>query len=99
VHGETRWIDCLVIPAKAPRPGRAHEFISFFLQPENAAGVSAGAKVDTGNAAAFALIPTDVRNNPVIFPPGDVLAKLPFLLDLGEAQKLYDDAWKRVKAV
>jgi spermidine/putrescine-binding protein len=99
VQGATRWIDCLVIPDKAPRPGRAHEFISFFLQPETAAGVSAGAKVDTGNAAAFALIPTDVRNNPVIFPPGDVLAKLPFLADLGDAQQLYDKAWKRVKAV
>ncbi len=99
VQGATRWIDCLVIPKKAPRPGRAHEFISFFLQPENAAGVSAGAKVDTGNAAAFDLIPTDVRNNPVIFPPSDVLANIPFLNDLGEAQKLYDDAWKRVKAV
>jgi spermidine/putrescine-binding protein len=98
VQGATRWIDCLVIPDKAPRPGRAHEFISFFLQPETAAGVSAGAKVDTGNAAAFALIPADVRNNPVIFPPGDVLAKLPFLADLGDAQKLYDDAWKRAKA-
>jgi spermidine/putrescine-binding protein len=98
VQGATRWIDCLVIPARAPRPGRAHEFISFFLQPENAAGVSAGAKVDTGNSAAYDLIPVDVRNNPVIFPPSDVLANLPFLTDLGDAQKLYDDAWKRVKA-
>ncbi len=98
VQGATRWIDCLVIPDKAPRSNRAHEFISFFLQPENAAGVSAGAKVDTGNAAAYDLIPVDVRNNPVIFPPNDVLAKLPFLVDLGDAQKLYDDAWKRVKA-
>jgi spermidine/putrescine-binding protein len=98
VQGATRWIDCLVIPEKAPRPGRAHEFISFFLQPENAAGVSAGAKVDTGNSAAYDLIPVDVRNNPVIFPPNNVLATLPFLTDLGDAQKLYDDAWKRVKA-
>jgi spermidine/putrescine transport system substrate-binding protein len=98
VQGATRWIDSLVIPARAPRPGRAHEFISFFLQGEHAAGVSAGAKVDTGNAAAFDLIPADVRNNPVIFPPSDVLAKLPFLADLGDAQALYDNVWRRVKA-
>jgi spermidine/putrescine-binding protein len=98
VQGATRWIDSLVIPTRAPRPNRAHEFLSFFLQPEHAAGVSAGAKVDTGNAAAFDLIPSDVRNNPVIFPPDDVLARLPFLNDLGDAQTLYDDAWRRVKA-
>jgi spermidine/putrescine-binding protein len=96
-QGATRWIDCLVIPDRAPRPGRAHQFISFFLDPLNAAGVSAGAKVDTGNAIAFDLIPTDVRNNPVIFPPAEVLAKLFFLNDLGDAEKLYNDAWKRIK--
>ncbi len=99
LQGATRWIDCLVIPEKAPRPSRAHEFISFLLQPENAAGVSAGAKVDTGNAAAYDLIPADVRNNPVIFPSSNALAKVPFLNDLGDAQKLYDAAWKRVKSV
>jgi spermidine/putrescine-binding protein len=98
VQGATRWIDSLVIPARAPRPGRAHEFMSFFLDGENAAGVSAGAKVDTGNAAAYDLLPSDVRNNPVIFPPSDVLAKLPFLNDLGDAQTRYDAAWQRVKA-
>jgi spermidine/putrescine transport system substrate-binding protein len=96
-QGAMRWIDCLVIPDRAPRPGRAHEFISFFLEPSNAAVVSAGAKVDTGNAGAFDLLPTDVRNNPVIFPPADVLAKLSFLEDLGDAEELYSDAWKRIK--
>jgi hypothetical protein len=28
-----------------------------------------------------------------------VLANLPFLTDLGDAQGLYDEAWRRVKAV
>ncbi len=96
-QGATRWIDCLVIPERAPRPGRAHEFISFFLEPANAAIISAGAKVDTGNAGAFDLIPADIRNNPVIFPPSDVLAKLSFLNDLGDAENLYNDAWKRIR--
>ncbi len=96
-QGAMRWIDCLVIPERAPRPGRAHEFISFFLDPASAAVVSAGAKVDTGNAGAFDLIPADVRNNPVIFPPIDVLSKLHFLKDLGEAEKVYTDAWKRIR--
>ena len=96
-QGAMRWIDCLVIPNRAPRPGRAHQFISFFLDPMNAAGVSGGAKVDTGNALAFDLIPADIRNNPVIFPPADVLAKLSFLNDLGDAESLYNDAWKRIR--
>jgi hypothetical protein len=36
--------------------------------------------VDTVNAAAFDLIPRDVRCNPAIFPPSDVVARLPFLV-------------------
>lgn len=48
VQGATRWIDSLVIPKDAARPGRAHEFISYFLRPDVSAGVSSAAKVDTG---------------------------------------------------
>jgi spermidine/putrescine-binding protein len=96
-QGAMRWIDCLVVPERAPRPGRAHQFMSFFLDPSNAAIVSAGAKVDTGNAAAFDLIPAGIRNNPVIFPPAEVLKGLAFLNDLGDAETFYDEAWKRVR--
>jgi putrescine transport system substrate-binding protein len=96
-QGATRWIDSLVIPADAARPGRAHEFISYFLKPEVAAGVSSAAKVDTGNAQAFERLAPEIRNNPTIFPPADVLKKISFLEALGEDQKKYDAAWKRVK--
>jgi putrescine transport system substrate-binding protein len=96
-QGATRWIDSLVIPADAARPGRAHEFISYFLKPEVAAGVSSAAKVDTGNAQAFERLAPEIRNNPTIFPPADVLKKLPFLEILGDDQKKFDEAWKQVQ--
>jgi spermidine/putrescine-binding protein len=96
-QGATRWIDSLVIPEDAARPGRAHEFISYFLRPEVAAAVSSAAKVDTGNAQAFERLAPEIRNNPTIFPPSDVLKKISFLENLGEDQKKFDDAWKRVQ--
>jgi putrescine transport system substrate-binding protein len=96
-QGATRWIDSLVIPTDAARPGRAHEFISYFLRPEVAAGVSSAAKVDTGNAQAFERLAPEIRNNPTIFPPSDVLKRLPFLEALGEDQQKFDAAWKQVQ--
>ena len=96
-QGATRWIDSLVIPTDAARPGRAHQFISYFLRPEVAASVSSAAKVDTGNVQAFERLAPEIRNNPTIFPPSDVLKKIPFLENLGDDQKKYDAAWKRIK--
>jgi spermidine/putrescine-binding protein len=96
-QGATRWIDSLVIPNDAARPGRAHEFISYFLRPEVAAGVSSAAKVDTGNAQAFERLAPEIRNNPTIFPPAEVLKKISFLENLGDDQQKFDAAWKRVK--
>ena len=97
-QGATRWIDSLVIPTDAARPGRAHQFISYFLRPEVAASVSSAAKVDTGNVQAFERLAPEIRNNPTIFPPSDVLKKIPFLENLGDDQKKYDAAWKQVQS-
>ena len=36
-------------------------------------------------------------NNPLIYPPADVLAKLPFQKDIGDAELEYSDRWTEVK--
>ena len=35
-------------------------------------------------------------SNAAIYPPDSVASKLAFIEDLGDAEKLYDEAWKRV---
>lgn len=55
-------------------------------------------KVDTGNAAARQFIPQEILDDPAIFPAPETLALLVFTEDLGEDDKLYEDAWARVKA-
>ena len=66
---------------------------------ERAANTNATtSQVDTGNQAALEFIPTEVLDNPVIFPPPETLAVLQFTEDLGEANALYDEAWARVES-
>ena len=94
--GGFRWIDSLCIPIAAPNPKGANLFVEFYLTPEISALNSVAAQVDTGNQAALQFVPSEVRDNPAIYPPQDVLARLRFIEDVGEAEKLYQQAWKRV---
>jgi spermidine/putrescine-binding protein len=94
--GGTRWVDLLCVPSAAPNPEGANRFIAFALDPAVAAANAAANLVDTGNRAARSQLPRDVLENPVVYPPAEVLARLRFLEDLGEDEALYDEAWKRL---
>jgi spermidine/putrescine transport system substrate-binding protein len=95
--GGLRWVDNLVIPSGAPRPANSHQFINFYLEPEVSASNSVAVRVDTGNKAARDFLPEEILNDPVIFPPEEILDRLYFTADLGEAEDLYEEAWKRVQ--
>jgi len=95
--GALRWVDSLAIPNDAPRKRAAEEFISYYLEPEVSAGVSRYVQVDTGNAAARDLLPAELLEDPVVFPPDDVLDRLVFTTYLGDAESLYSDGWDRVR--
>jgi len=95
--GALRWVDSLAIPTDAPRKKSAEAFISFYLQPEVSAGVSRYVQVDTGNRAARELLPDRLLDDPVVFPPEDVLDRLVFTAYLGADESLYTDGWDRVR--
>jgi spermidine/putrescine transport system substrate-binding protein len=97
-QGGGRWVDSLALPVNAPDPGNALTFMNWYLEPSVSAQVSNFVRVDTANAEAARLLLPDVRNDPIVFPPADVLSRLVFTRDLGPAEKLYQDAWKRVQA-
>jgi spermidine/putrescine transport system substrate-binding protein len=67
--------DCLCIPKDAPRPDNAHRFINFVLDARNGAEISDTIRYPTPNGAALALMPKAYRDNPVIFPPAEVMAR------------------------
>jgi spermidine/putrescine transport system substrate-binding protein len=67
--------DSLCIPKGAPRPDNAHRFINHVLGAKAGAEIADTIRYPTPNGAALALMPADYRDNPVIFPPADVLAR------------------------
>jgi spermidine/putrescine transport system substrate-binding protein/spermidine/putrescine transport system permease protein len=96
-EGASLFIDSLVIPASAPHPELAHAFIDFTLEPEIAAEICRTMYYSSPNRAALPLLSKEMRENPAIFPPPDVMARLELIEDLGESTVLWDRLWTEVK--
>ncbi|MBS0378201.1 MAG: polyamine ABC transporter substrate-binding protein [Proteobacteria bacterium] len=91
-------LDVLVIPADAPHVRNAHLFIDYLLRPDVAARNSLLIKY--ANAVTPALQPLDpaVLNDPGVFPPPEVRAKLvPERPRPPEFQRILTRAWTRFK--
>jgi spermidine/putrescine transport system substrate-binding protein len=91
------WTDLIAIPKNAPNPKGAHAFINFLLEPEAGARLATFNRYATPNAAAKAFIPPEDLANPAIYPDEEALKNMEYLEDLGEANRLYDEAWVLVK--
>ena len=90
--------DTLAIPKGAPHPKNAHAFINYMLDAEVDKKITETILYPTPNAAAKALMPDSYKNNPVIFPPADVLAKCEYAKFNEKLQPLYEEAFTKVRA-
>ncbi len=95
-EGTIIWFDMYAVPADAPHADNAHAFINFMMRPEVAAANSNFVNYATGNAASVALVNEDVRNDPGVYPPPEVKAKLfPDLAETEEFTRLLNRSWTR----
>lgn len=97
-EGGLLWMDNFVIPANAKNKDNAHAFINFMLRPDVAAQCCEEYGYPTPNTAAMELLPDELRNSPVIFPPSEVVARSEFQNDVGEAILVYEKYWHMLKA-
>jgi spermidine/putrescine transport system substrate-binding protein len=96
-EGAMLWMDSLVIPKGAAHVENAHKFIDFLLRPEIAKMVSEEIGYATPNLEAVKLLPTEVRENRVIYPNEDDLKNAEFQTDVGEAITTYEKYWEALK--
>lgn len=91
--------DCLCIPVGAPHLEDAHAFINYLLDPEAGKKITEEILYPTPNAAVRALMPDEYKNNSVIFPPADVMAKSEYgAFEGDERSRLYEEIFTRVNA-
>lgn len=97
-EGASFWVDSFAVPSGAEHVDNALKFIDYMLRPEVAKQVVEEFGYSTPNQAAQALLPDEIRNNPVIFPPSEVVKKGEFQNDVGETMKLYNGYWEKLKS-
>jgi len=90
--------DMVAIPADAPHAKNAHLFINFLLRPQIAAQDTNYVKYANGDDPALEDLAPAVRNDPGIYPPPQVRAKLvPELAKTPQFTRLLNRMWTRFK--
>lgn len=97
-EGSEIWIDSMCIPAKAPNLDAAHKWINWILDPEVGASLSNYNQYATPNDAAIPYLTKEDLKNPGIWPTPEIIETLHFVKDLGNDNKIIDQAWTRVKS-
>jgi putrescine transport system substrate-binding protein len=97
-EGAMLWIDMMAIPADAPHPANALAFIDDILRPEVAASISDAVAYANPNLKATPLVDAGIRNDPNIYPPDSVRARLFFdQAATPQYERLRTRAWQRAK--
>jgi spermidine/putrescine-binding protein len=96
-EGGVVWADNLAIPKTAPSQYTAEVFINYLLRPEVGAKITNYTWYGSPNKASTEFIDEEILEEPAIYPPPEVMEKLEFLADVGEATMLYDRMWTEVK--
>jgi putrescine transport system substrate-binding protein len=76
VEGTVIWFDTLAVPADAKHPKNAHAFINFLMDPQIAASNSNAVNYANPNPASLTYVSDNVKNDPGVYPPAEVKARL-----------------------
>jgi putrescine transport system substrate-binding protein len=97
-EGAPQWFDMLAIPKDAKHPDNAYALINYLLQPEVAAANTNFIHYANPVPKATPLVSEEIRNDPTIYPPADVAAKMfTYSINPPEVDKLYTRLWSEIK--
>lgn len=96
-EGAGFWIESFVIPARASHLENAYKFIDYILRPEVAALLVQELDHATPNRSGRELLEESMRNNRIIFPAPEIMAKAEFQKDVSEVMDLLRLCWQLLK--
>jgi Spermidine/putrescine-binding periplasmic protein len=98
-EGALAFFDVFAMPADAKNKDEAYQFLNYLLRPDVIAHISDHVYYANANKEATSLVSADIRNNPAIYPPDDVFAKL-FTLKVQDPKidRVRTRAWTKVKS-
>lgn len=84
-EGALRWTDVMAIPKNARHPKNAHKFIDYLMEAETIAAITNYVAYANANSASAPLIDKAIAEDPAIYPPPSVQAKLSGMGELSPA--------------
>lgn len=96
-EGGVIWVDNMCVTASSQRQETAMHFINYLLDGEVGAAITNFTYYASPNAAAKPFIEAEILEDPGIYPPDEVMAKLDWLVDVGDAIFIYDRIWTQIK--
>jgi spermidine/putrescine-binding protein len=95
-EGSNIWVDSIVIPKGSKNKEEAEKFINFLSRPDIALLNTEYIGFSTTNAETFKLLPEELQQNEIYWPSDEIFSKLEIFVSLGDAIKIYDEAWNRI---
>ncbi len=99
-EGTIVYFDLLTIPIDAKHPDNAHKFFDFLNRPKEMAKLTNEIWFASGNSASLAYVNDEVKGDPDIYPPDEVMEKLFLQASLPKKdRRTYTRLWTKIKAV
>jgi putrescine transport system substrate-binding protein len=97
-EGANGSFDALLIPAGAPHPQAAHQFLNFMMEPRVIAAVTNDVHYANDNLAANAFVDPQILNDPAVYPTPEVEARLYESAEVSPAlERIRTRTWTRIK--
>jgi spermidine/putrescine transport system substrate-binding protein len=98
-EGFALYADNVVILRESRRIELAHEFLNYLLRPEVSAAIAQSVTTATPNAGARRLLPARLREDPILYPAPEILARGEWFEAMSAAgQRLRDRIWTEIKS-
>ena len=97
-QGSNITYNAFLIPASAPHPQAAHQFLNFILEPKVIAAITNDIHYGNDNLAARPFVQSDILADPAVYPPPELRARLYLPAELGQDyDRLRTRAWTHIK--
>ncbi len=97
-EGSNASFDALLIPTGAPHPNAAYRFLNYVLEPRVIAQITNDIHYANDNAASRPYVDPLILNDPAVYPPAAVRARLYRSAEVSPAlERLRTRTWTRIK--
>lgn len=95
-EGTNFWFDNMCVIAGSKNQTEAEMFINFMCRTDIALANCEYIEYNTPHAEAFKQLPDEIKNDPLLYPSKEYLAKCEVYVDIGSDMTLYNDIWTEV---